>query len=136
MHRLTAGQSALKAVQPMLVKAGRPAEIVEEWGRKADLGIAASSFPSHLPRPLLPSTELDGSLEPLWTRFRLAWGRKREGPGLPAPDLDISPLTEVSVPYPNYYEYDSTEHSQRQAAIRNRNKDTPPPPLPLLQPES
>jgi hypothetical protein len=62
----------------------------------------------------------------------LAWGRKREAPDLPAPALELIPLTvtEASVPYPNYYEYHTAEHSQRQAAIRNRHKNIPPPPLP------
>ena len=66
----------------------------------------------------------------------IAWGRKRKGPQLPAPELVMSPLTDVSVRYPNYYEYDTTEHAQRQAAIRNKNKTTPPPPLPSPQPRS
>ncbi|KIM21381.1 hypothetical protein M408DRAFT_333515 [Serendipita vermifera MAFF 305830] len=111
-----------KAVHPMLVRAGWPAETVAEWGRLADL-------------------ELGGSHEPLWARFMVAWGRKRQAPELPAPtlpELEPSQLAdeESVVPYPAYYVYHTPEHAKRQADFRNSKKRIPPPPDPPGIPEA
>ncbi|PVF95576.1 S-adenosyl-L-methionine-dependent methyltransferase [Serendipita vermifera] len=125
-----------KAIHPMLIRSGWPAETVKEWSRRAD-------------------EELSGTREPLWSRIMVAWGRKRTELGQPAPPLTLFPPSidrpnpesekdaethntideELSrrmsrIPYPNYYVYTTQEHSLRQAAIRNRPKNIPPPPLP------
>jgi len=64
-------------------------------------------------------------------RFRLAWGRRREGPTLAAPALhkigsEDGPIVN---PYPFYEVYDTKEQALAAAAIRNQGKDIPPPPV-------
>jgi hypothetical protein len=64
-------------------------------------------------------------------RFRLAWGRRREGPSLPAPPLSLVPNngeSEPTVKYPLYEVFDTQEQASARAAIRNRGKDIPVPP--------
>ena len=76
---------------------------------------------------------MTGCQEPLWARFMLAWGRKREAPERPAPTLPIledSSSDPLTAPYPAYYVCDMPEESQRQAAFRNSKKNIPPPPEP------
>jgi hypothetical protein len=64
-------------------------------------------------------------------RTRLAWGRRRQGPNLPAPE--IAPIGEEghqSSRYPLYEIFDTHEQAATAAAIRNQGKDIPAPPLP------
>jgi len=69
-------------------------------------------------------------------RFRVAWGRRREGPTLPAPALPHITSTDTkernTVSYPFYEIYDSEEQALAAAAIRDQGKDIPPP-LPASQ---
>jgi len=60
-------------------------------------------------------------------RFRLAWGRRRAGPGLPAPTLLLEE-GEPATKYPLYDVYDTPDQAGAAALIRNRSKDIPPPP--------
>ncbi|KAG8823120.1 hypothetical protein FRC17_009398, partial [Serendipita sp. 399] len=65
-------------------------------------------------------------------RIRLAWGRRRAGPGLPAPPLpELSTTASSSADaeetsgrryFPYFFVYDTQEESQEQAAKRNRDK--------------
>jgi hypothetical protein len=64
-------------------------------------------------------------------RMRLAWGRRRQGPNLPAPEI-IPVSKEENLPgrYPLYEVFDTQEQAMAAAAIRNRGKDIPAPPIP------
>jgi hypothetical protein len=64
-------------------------------------------------------------------RFRLAWGRRREGPTLAAPALPEIRSEDGTVvgQYPFYEVYDTKEKALAAAAIRNQGKDIPPPPV-------
>lgn len=101
-----------RTTQPLLLKAGWSKELTDRWGagileecKKDDLGF----------------------------RFRVVWGRRREGPEMSAPALPSvvsSSGDEFLRPkYPLYEEYDSEEQARAAATIRNRGKDIPAPPL-------
>lgn len=66
-------------------------------------------------------------------RLRLAWGRRREGPDLPAPPLPelviVNKGGQNTAIYPFYEEFSSPEQAAVAAAIRNQGKDIPAPPL-------
>jgi hypothetical protein len=67
-------------------------------------------------------------------RVRIAWGRRRAGPGLPASALpEVTPISEeskVTSKYPLYEVYDTPEQALEGIAIRARGKDIPEAPLP------
>jgi hypothetical protein len=63
--------------------------------------------------------------------MRLAWGRRRHGPNLPAPEIaPISKEGDQFGGYPLYEIFDTHEQAVAAAAIRNRGKDTPVPSIP------
>jgi len=67
-------------------------------------------------------------------RVRIAWGRRRTGPDLPAPLLpEVKLAYEESRPlnkYPLYEIFDTPQQALAAMEIRNRNKDIPEAPLP------
>jgi hypothetical protein len=64
-------------------------------------------------------------------RLRLAWGRRRQGPNLPAPEIvTMSKGESQSGRYPLYEIFETQEQAMAAAAIRNRGKDIPVPPIP------
>jgi len=80
-----------------------------------------------MPNKSSPECEKDTLL----VRVRLAWGRRRQGPNLPAPE--IVPLSKEEDQFgrcPLYEIFDTQEQAMAAAAIRNRGKDMPVPPIP------
>ncbi|KAG8761654.1 hypothetical protein FRC14_000038 [Serendipita sp. 396] len=64
------------AVLLVFSRMGIPSDVVEQWK----------------PRVI---EELESSRLHMWARTRLAWARRREAPGMPAPPLPISPAPET-----------------------------------------
>ncbi|KAG8823122.1 hypothetical protein FRC17_009400 [Serendipita sp. 399] len=99
--------SGHRAVHPLLIRSGWTKETVNEWSDKADRELA--------------SMEHEMSL-----RIRLAWGRRRLGPGKPAPPLPTVQLDDSNSPsrryFPYFFVHDTKEESIRQTANRNRDK--------------
>jgi hypothetical protein len=64
-------------------------------------------------------------------RFRLAWGRRREGPSLAAPALpEISGEGgQIRSRYPFYEVYETKEQALAAAATLREGKNIPPPPV-------
>lgn len=85
---------------------------------------------------LHPGFRIDTSIEcqkgDMGFRFRVLWGRRREGPDLPAPALQNVRLIDEDKGkhsrYPLYQEFDTQEEALNAAAIRNQNKNIPLPP--------
>jgi hypothetical protein len=63
-------------------------------------------------------------------RFRLAWGRRRDGPSLAAPALPEinSEEGQIGSKYPFYEVYETKEQALAAAARLGQGKDIPPPP--------
>ena len=64
----------------------------------------------------------------------MAWGRRRAGPGLPAPPLpEGNFLTEEEIQttiYPFYEVFNTPKRALEAAEVRNRRKNIPAPPPP------
>lgn len=63
--------------------------------------------------------------------MKLAWGRRRAGPSLPAPELQMIPESEEDKrksKYPFYEVYNTPEEAAVATERRNRDKNIPPPP--------
>lgn len=73
--------SAFYAVLPVYAKLGVPQEAVDEWKPKVEAELASSAL--HM-----------------WSRTRMAWGRRRAGPNEPAP-----PLPAIQIPEGENLEY-------------------------------
>ncbi|KIM23715.1 hypothetical protein M408DRAFT_332205 [Serendipita vermifera MAFF 305830] len=72
----------------------------------------------------------------LGMRLKIAWGRRREAPSLPAAPLPKVVLEDTRESmtmgnYPLYEEFDTKEQALAAAAIRDGPKDIPAPPLPF-----
>jgi hypothetical protein len=67
-------------------------------------------------------------------RVRIAWGRRRAGPGLSAPALPevalVSEESKFTSKYPLYEVYDTPEQALTGIAMRARGKDIPEAPVP------
>lgn len=94
------------SMQPGIIKAGWSKEITDQWtaGMREECQNGTLGF-----------------------RLRLAWGRRRAGPNLTAPDLQEITIDEESrVEYPFYEVYNSLEEAAAAAEGRNRDKKNVP----------
>ncbi|KIM26246.1 hypothetical protein M408DRAFT_194255 [Serendipita vermifera MAFF 305830] len=81
---------------------------------------------------LVAGTIEETQKDTLGFRFRLAWGRRRAGPDLPAPklpEIDYDEGGETIARYPFYEVYDTPEQAKEATLVRNRGKDIPEPPF-------
>jgi hypothetical protein len=85
-----------------------------------------------LPFTYRESTECQN--DKLGLRFRMAWGRRRAGPNLPAPALPtgnfITEEEKQTTKYPFYHVFDTRAQALQATEIRNRRKNVPAPPRP------
>lgn len=104
--------AAHKGAQPVLLKAGWPQTVLDEWSSKADDEIT------------------NGKVS---IRMRLAWGRRRGDSGQPAPALEPIPVDDSERPqvkYPHYEIYQTKEQSLAAVEKRKAGKNITPPPFP------
>lgn len=81
---------------------------------------------------LLNKTLIECQNGTIGLRMRLAWGRHRVGPNLPAPELQEIPESEENkkrTKYPFYEVYSTPEEAAAAAERRNQDKNIPPPPI-------
>jgi hypothetical protein len=126
-------QSAHRAIHPLFIKVGIPAETVEEWSGKAENGAYAIwiSSESWLMWSALEIMARDETV--LWLRFIGAWGRRRAAPNMPAPSLVApppKPAEEMVEPYPHFYIYNTPEEALAESKRRKQTLDFPIPPEP------
>jgi hypothetical protein len=131
-------QSAHRALHPLLIKVGIPAETVEEWSKKAENGAYAIWIfsESWLMWSALEMMARDETI--LWLRFIWAWGRRRAAPNMPAPSLAAPPprpaeeeAEEMVEPYPHFYIYNTPEEALAESKRRKQTLDLIPiPPEP------
>lgn len=95
-----------RIVQPGFLQAGWSKEIVDQW-----------------------ATGMQDECQngTIGLRMRLAWGRRRAGPNLPAPDLH-EVAVDNKVKYPFYEVYNTPGEAAVATETRNRGKDIPAPP--------
>lgn len=110
--------NATKGMEAMLLGAGWTAQELEQWVKKA-----------------LEELKTD----PIGVRARMTWGRRREGPKQPAPNLNFQDskglgLSPHPVDYPYFELYYNQEQSLEAKIERDMGKDINPPSSPGPKP--
>lgn len=106
------------------MRTGLSKETLEEWSRKFEEG-EHSSF-CILPKLTTSLPEINNPTTAVWGRSILLWGRRREGPDLPAPHLQLeSAIVEQEEDrYPlkaHFHLFNGPEEARTDNDFRNRS---------------